>query len=86
MGNFAGRTPRQKPVVMNCAITTKEYKKRDGSTGKCGIFKFSDGDKTYVIQTTKDGDTGKVDRKGRKITGWAQVARFVKDGGGDVGW
>lgn len=84
MGNFARRSNPQKPKTMNCAITTKTFKKRDGSEGTCGYFSFKDGNKSYSIQiTTADGS--KMTRKGRPITGWAQVAQF-SDGGTSGGW
>lgn len=85
MGNFAKRTPPQKPIVMNCAITTKEFKKRDGSMGTCGIFSFKDGNKSYIIQIQK-AESGKETKKGKPITGWAQVAQFIDGGAVNGGW
>ena len=83
MANFDRRSVPQKPKTINCAITDKTFKKRDGSTGTVGYFSFKDGNKSYSIQITRVA-TGKQTRKGRDITGWAQVAQFID--GGNGGW
>ena len=86
MANFARRSNPQKPKVINAPIVDKTFRKRDGSEGVCGVFSFRDGSKAYTIQITKDG-AGRVTRRGREITGWAQIAQFVDNGrGGNGGW
>lgn len=84
MANFERRSVPQKPKTMNCPITDKTFKKRDGSTGTVGYFSFRDGNKSYSIQIVRTS-TGKTTKKGREITGWAQVAQFI-DGGGNGSW
>lgn len=82
MGDFAKRTPRVKPKTMNCPMTEKNFRRRDGSEGIAYKFSFKDGSKTYSIQVIPGRD-GKVTRNGKEIIGWAQVAQFSTTGGGE---
>ena len=85
MGNFARQSVPQKPKTMNIPLTLKTFRKRDGSEGSCGYLTFSDGNKKYAIQITTQ-ETGKQTKRGKAIIGWASVAQFIDNGGGNGGF